>query len=1487
MGFLGVYKAVYDYQPQGEGELELREGALLYILEKSVEDDWWKAKKKAERDDEDEPEGLVPNNYVEEAPAITHAKALYDYTRQTDEEVSFSEDAELVVYDTSDPDWTLVGVNGDFGFAPANYIEIQEGDTPAAPPSLPSPAVVEPSAPALPQRPVEVPAEEPDAPASTSSPIDTIQNPAAAAIANIIHKQHASPVESEPSRDIPPPQPQRPSYQPEDSYEREPSPPPPMLPQRPPSQQLSPPADRYSPPEPSPPPRPQYTAVKEQDSQGHVRESPPYNRIGQSTPRSPSGYHLYNINEMVEVMGKRKKMPTTLGVNIATGTIFISPEGDGDMQEWTADRLTHYSIEGKHVFLDLVRPSKSIDFHAGAKDTAREIVSALGEISGAYRAEGLKEVIAAGAGGGGKKKGQILYDFMAQGDDEVTVAAGDEVVVLDDTKSEEWWMVRRMKNGKEGVVPSSYIEITGFVSSQPTGVESGLSTVERNRLEETRLAKEAMRKSRTDSIDSRTSEQHKKRDSKSANKPKPDPTKTRQWTDRTKSFTVEAQFIGLQDGKIHLHKTNGVKIAVPIPKMSIEDLEYVEKLTGVSLDEDKPLSDIRRRAQKSEPKSEANRPGASVGPEYDWFDFFLKAGVGPHQCERYAQNFIKDSMDEAILPDITSETLRTLGLKEGDILRVMRHLDNMFGRTGSKSKLRNVSFGGEEVISNGEPGSPGGLFSGPGGVLRNNTRKGRPAPAVQTGDVVDPKAFEQKEDAPNPQERTETPPASAAVEKPVQRGFDDDAWEVKQPKQPASSAPPSSSPPPATAPPATTQAPVQKQLTGAMADLSLLQAPLQPTPAQPAPAPTSQASQAPSAPAAIQPQPTAVPAPQMQPQQTGATPGFFNQVAQIAQQPMQTGPQTFSPQQTGFQQASRQRPQPPQNMAQSSLLPPPPQRPLSAPQNFPQQPNTFGPPPLQPQLTGLPQPGPQIAPPGQSLTELNQQRFNPSLQPQPTGFLPQGQFAGGLVPQPTGFQPQSQFGIQQLQQQQTGFQGLAPQPTGFGGYQPQPQQPMPTGINSILPPALQPQPTGMNGASSMPYTVTSPPPVPPIPQQPTAAPLQPQKTGPPPPVRFGVKHDAPKKLTPQPTGLRANLAQATVFLSYQFASDSAHLGSLSASLKEQLSTTLSQYLRKNNIITTSSVPPITHTEPIVLPLTDMAVPRAIRQVFLAIEQAEGAGARVRRSIGTPKLRNFSPFLMLDHFNVGRGAGFPDHPHRGQETITYLLSGGVDHEDFAGNKGTIGPGDLQFMTAGRGIMHAEMPRENPDGSPNVGMQLWVDLPKELKMCEPRYRDLRASEIPVAEVDDGRVTIKVISGQSHGVDSVRDLAYTPVWLLDVTIRPGGRISQPLPKGWNAFAYTLAGTAIFGSNDATRVVKEFHNVVFDQAGDYVEASVPDNAESESRFILVAGQPLDQKVVQYGPFVLTSQEEVYQAMLDYQTASNGFERVRGWESEIGKRMT
>ncbi|KAI1175174.1 RmlC-like cupin domain-containing protein [Nemania sp. FL0916] len=299
----------------------------------------------------------------------------------------------------------------------------------------------------------------------------------------------------------------------------------------------------------------------------------------------------------------------------------------------------------------------------------------------------------------------------------------------------------------------------------------------------------------------------------------------------------------------------------------------------------------------------------------------------------------------------------------------------------------------------------------------------------------------------------------------------------------------------------------------------------------------------------------------------------------------------------------------------------------------------------------------------------------------------------------------------------------------------------------------------------------------------------------------------------------------------------------------------------------------------------MSVPRAIRKVFLAVEQSEGAGARVRRSIGTPQLRNFSPFLMLDHFSIKPGAGFPDHPHRGQETITYLLTGGVDHEDFAGNAGTLEAGDLQFMTAGRGIMHAEMPRQNPDGSANVGLQLWVDLPAKLKTCEPRYRDLRAAEIPQADIGD-KVHVKVISGQSGGVDSVKDLAYTPVWILDIEIKPGGKLAQPVPRGFNAFSYQLEGSAIFGSGSAKRTVEQFHNCVFEADGDMVNVEVPENATSNARFVLIAGQILDQKVVQYGPFVLNSPEEVRQALFDYQFQTNGFERAKDWASEIGKSM-
>ncbi|KAG5660818.1 hypothetical protein KAF25_002461 [Fusarium avenaceum] len=299
--------------------------------------------------------------------------------------------------------------------------------------------------------------------------------------------------------------------------------------------------------------------------------------------------------------------------------------------------------------------------------------------------------------------------------------------------------------------------------------------------------------------------------------------------------------------------------------------------------------------------------------------------------------------------------------------------------------------------------------------------------------------------------------------------------------------------------------------------------------------------------------------------------------------------------------------------------------------------------------------------------------------------------------------------------------------------------------------------------------------------------------------------------------------------------------------------------------------------------------RAISKIFTALEQAEGAGARVRRSIGSRFQRNLSPFLMFDHMNGSNGAGFPDHPHRGQETVSYILAGSVEHEDFVGNKGVLHAGDLQFMTAGRGIMHSEQPLPDPDGKPGAGFQLWVDLPKHLKMCEPRYRDLRAKEIPHAHIDNGKVLVKVISGQSGNIDGVKDLAYTPVWYLDVEIQPGGALVQALTQGWNAFSYVFEGSANFESEPGVSTkVDQYGTVIYKTEGDAIAIQVPENAPRSARVLIIAGQILDQPIVQHGPFVSTSAEGIRQAVEDFYENKNGFERAKGWQSEnVRRRMS
>uniref|UniRef100_A0A3Q2P8Y3 Pirin n=1 Tax=Fundulus heteroclitus TaxID=8078 RepID=A0A3Q2P8Y3_FUNHE len=254
--------------------------------------------------------------------------------------------------------------------------------------------------------------------------------------------------------------------------------------------------------------------------------------------------------------------------------------------------------------------------------------------------------------------------------------------------------------------------------------------------------------------------------------------------------------------------------------------------------------------------------------------------------------------------------------------------------------------------------------------------------------------------------------------------------------------------------------------------------------------------------------------------------------------------------------------------------------------------------------------------------------------------------------------------------------------------------------------------------------------------------------------------------------------------------------------------------------------------------------RKVVKTVLSVEQAEGVGARVRRSIGRKELRNLDPFLMLDEFKVCKPAGFPDHPHRGFETVTYVLAGITAHEDFCGHSGRLKHGDLQWMTAGRGVVHAEMPVSE---EPVVGLQLWVNLRKEEKMIEPAYQELKSSEIP--KPSQGGVTVAVISGEALGA-KVCD-----------------RLCENLPISTGC------------PDQDQQQVEPHHTVVFGD-GDCVRF---ENKGSEvSHFVLIAGEPINEPVVQHGPFVMTSQEEINQAIMDYQNGRNGFERAKNWRSKI-----
>jgi hypothetical protein len=273
--------------------------------------------------------------------------------------------------------------------------------------------------------------------------------------------------------------------------------------------------------------------------------------------------------------------------------------------------------------------------------------------------------------------------------------------------------------------------------------------------------------------------------------------------------------------------------------------------------------------------------------------------------------------------------------------------------------------------------------------------------------------------------------------------------------------------------------------------------------------------------------------------------------------------------------------------------------------------------------------------------------------------------------------------------------------------------------------------------------------------------------------------------------------------------------------------------------------------------------RTVRQLIQPEMVMEGAGVRLRRSFGPNRANLFDPFLLFDHFafndpREGPIRGFPTHPHRGIETVTYMLEGNVRHRDSLGNAGVIGAGDAQWMTSGRGILHEEMPQRGPNGV-IYGFQLWVNLPREKKMSQPRYQEVSVADIPIIEQDGAR--IRMVAGEYAGVHGpVSEIAANPIY-MDVTLQPGAEVSLPVQMGHSAIAYLFEGECLFGANGEDQPVNSVHMLVFED-GDHVHAHAA--ADSTVRFMLMAGAPFNEPIAPYGPFVMNTQEEIQQALID-----------------------
>ncbi len=284
--------------------------------------------------------------------------------------------------------------------------------------------------------------------------------------------------------------------------------------------------------------------------------------------------------------------------------------------------------------------------------------------------------------------------------------------------------------------------------------------------------------------------------------------------------------------------------------------------------------------------------------------------------------------------------------------------------------------------------------------------------------------------------------------------------------------------------------------------------------------------------------------------------------------------------------------------------------------------------------------------------------------------------------------------------------------------------------------------------------------------------------------------------------------------------------------------------------------------------------RKISKLVTSEQLLEGGGFPVRRPFPTPEMSDVDPFLLFDHlgpvdWGPGEGIGAPDHPHRGFEAVTYLLAGEMNHKDSAGNSGVLRPGDVQWMTAGSGVVHSELP--SPDfmknGGTMHGFQIWVNLPASAKMNPPRYQDIAAANIPIAHSNDKKTSVRVIAGEAMGLSAVID-TFIPITYLHYTLLPGAKHTQSLPVTANAFVYVINGSVEIGPDH--EMVSEGQMAQLG-SGDLVTMQVNESTNDKCDLIILAGEPINEPIARYGPFVMNTEAEIKQAIRDYQEGKMG----------------